>query len=292
MNYGLLATLVFLGVIFTLSQNASAQVVGNKAFSLVGDGFAASQDSISATSIDLLFTTMQAKNKIDVNLQSGAIIIDDMDFDISNFNGMVLRDGKFFRITSDATDPNGVKFSFRALGRLVDTTKTDSIYSLTATLTDPSKKVTKLVFTTLASEFTPKVIEAKKDTIIVKILKGAANPSEQTYVEQTGGFRFDYFSDSRITIPLGGTVTFVNEDVVSHSLKSGTANYVSRHKTFTPDGKISSGEIEPGKSWSVTYDKVGFYRLFDENYQWMDVTIFVTTPTGSQVLSSTVKPTN
>jgi plastocyanin len=292
MNYGPLVALVFLGVVFVLSQDASAQVAGNKAFSLVGDGFAASEDSISSTSIDLLFTTVQAKSKIDINLQSGAIILDDSDLDISNFNGLVLRDGKFFRITSDAIGPEGEQFSFRALGRLIDTAKTDSIYSLTATLTDPSKKVTKLVFTTLASEFTPKITEIKKDIVIVKILKGAANPSEQTYIEQSAGFRFDYFSDSRITIPVGGTVTFVNEDVVSHSLKSGTANYVSRHKTFTPDGKISSGEIEPGKSWSVTYDKIGFYRLFDENYQWMDVTIFVTTPTSSQVIGSTIKPTN
>ncbi|MEM3170186.1 MAG: hypothetical protein QW838_05375, partial [Candidatus Nitrosotenuis sp.] len=55
----------------------------------------------------------------------------------------------------------------------------------------------------------------------------------------------------------------------------GTANYVSRHKTFTPDDKISSGEILPGKSWSVTFTEPGFYRLFDENYQWMDMTIFV-----------------
>jgi plastocyanin len=89
----------------------------------------------------------------------------------------------------------------------------------------------------------------------------------------------------------GGTITFVNEDTASHSLKSGTANTASSHKTFDADDKISSGEILPGKSWSVTIDEPGFYRIFDEDYQWMDITIFAFNAPSSQQIKSN-KPLN
>jgi plastocyanin len=276
MKYLTFAVLMLVSVVLIASQNANAQIAGNEAFSLVGSGFAVSQDSISTSGVDLLFTTAQTKNKIDFTLQSGTIILDDKDLELSSFTGTVLAKGKFFRVTSDAIDPDGNEFTFRALGKLIDNTSTESIYSLTATLTDSSKKVTKLVFTTMVSEFVPKTTQpTQKSEVTVKILKGSSNPGERTYIEQTAGFQFKFFSEDRITIPPGGTITFVNEDFVSHSLKSGTANYVSRHKTFTPDDKISSGDIQPGKSWSVTFDEPGFYRLFDEDYQWMDLTVFV-----------------
>jgi hypothetical protein len=74
-------------------------------------------------------------------------------------------------------------------------------------------------------------------------------------------------------------------------LKSGTANTASSHKTFDADDKISSGEILPGKSWSVIFEEPGFYRLFDEDYQWMDITVFVFDIPSSQQIKSN-KPLN
>ncbi|RJQ27935.1 hypothetical protein C4565_04440 [Candidatus Parcubacteria bacterium] len=293
MRYVAFAALALVGITLIISQDASAQLAGNKAFSLVGNGFAVSESDISDTSIDLLFTTNQMKNTIDFGLQTGVIVVGDNDLNISDLSGLLLHKGKIFRIISNAADSEGNQFTVRILGRIIDTAQTDSIYSLTGTLTDSSKKVTKLVFTTKVSEFTIKTAEeTSKSAITVKILKGSSNPGERTYIDQTAGYTFKYFSEDRITIPAGGTITFVNEDTASHSLKSGTANYVSRHKTFTSDGKISSGDIQPGQSWSVTFDKPGFYRLFDENYQWMDTTIFVTSETSSQSLGSNIKPQN
>jgi plastocyanin len=292
MKYVAFAALALIGITLVISQDASAQLSGNKAFSLVGNGFAISENDISDTSVDLLFITNQMKNTIDFNLQTGVIVVGDSDLNISDFSGLLLHKGKIFRIVSNAADSEGNQYTVRILGRIIDTAQTDSIYSITGTLTDSSKKVTKLIFTTKVSEFTIKTIEKTSAAVTVKILKGSSDPGERTYVDQQAGYAFKYFSEDRIIIPAGGTITFVNEDIASHSLKSGTANYVSRHKTFTPDGNISSGDIQPGKSWSVTFDKPGFYRLFDENYQWMDTTIFVTSETGSQSLGTNIKPQN
>ena len=139
-----------------------------------------------------------------------------------------------------------------------------------------AKQKTKLVYTSKVSEFSAKPADkTQKSDVTIKILKGAANPQDATYKTQIAGFKFNYLSEDRITIPPGGTITFVNEDDSSHTLESGTANYNSRKKIFTSDGKISRGAIGPGKSWSVTFDEQGFFRLFDKDYQYIDATIFV-----------------
>ncbi|MGQ0772623.1 MAG: cupredoxin domain-containing protein [Nitrososphaerota archaeon] len=278
-----------------MSQDASAQLAANKAFSLTGSGFAVSKDSIEDASIDLLFVPTKTKTNIDFGFQSGTLLIGDKDLTVSDFSGSILQDGKFFRVSSTASTDED-QFTIKALGRLVDKTATDSIYSLTGTMTDSKKATTKFVYTTKISEFTSKTVEAAtKSTVTIKILKGAANPNESTYIEQTAGFQFNYFSEDRITINRGGTITFVNEDTASHSLKSGTSNNWSKQRlkdSFTADGKVSSGDIQPGKSWSVTIKEPGFYRIFDENYQWMDVTIYVMSDTNSKIIGSTIKPQN
>ncbi len=87
--------------------------------------------------------------------------------------------------------------------------------------------------------------------------------------------KFKYFSQDRISIAPGTTIIFVNDDVVSHNILSGKENYYDRYNQFTADGRISSGEILPGKSISVTLDEKGFYRLYDPNFQWMKIVAYV-----------------
>lgn len=280
--------IALIGITFIISQDASAQLAANKAFSLTGSGFAVSKDSIEDTSIDLLFITTKTKTNIDFGFQSGTLMVGDKDLTVSDFSGSILRDGKFFRVSTKAST-DGDQFTIKALGRLVDKTATDSIYSLTGTMTDSKKVATKFVYTTKISEITVKTADTAKSGITIKILKGSANPNEQTYIEQTGGFHFNFFSEDRVTISPGGTITFVNEDTSSHLLKSGVASSRAHKKSFVADDKISSGVIMPGKSWSVKFDEQGFYRLFDENYQWMDITIFVI---DTSKISKTKTPLN
>lgn len=280
--------IALIGMTFIISQDASAQLAANKAFSLTGSGFAASKSSIDDASIDLLFVTAKTKTNTDFGFQSGTLTIGDKALTVSDFSGSVLGDGKFFRISSKAST-NEDQFTIKALGRLVDKTATDSIYSLTGTMTDSKKVTTKFVYTTKISEITVKTDSATKSDITIKILKGSANPNDQTYIGQTGGFLFNYFSEDRVTISPGGTITFVNEDTSSHLLKSGVASSRAHKKSFVADDKISSGVIMPGKSWNVKFDEPGFFRLFDENYQWMDVTIFVI---DTSKISKTKTPLN
>lgn len=275
MKYVVFLAVILLGAGWLLFEDANAQLATNKAFSLTGSGFATTKTQISDASIDLLFLTTKTKTTSGFDLQSGMIVIDDVELNLSDLNGIIVGDGRIFRITSTASDSTN-EFSVRVLGRLVDKTATESIYTISGTIIAANKATTKLTYTAKISEITTQQAQTtSKTTTTIKILKGAATPGERTYIDQTAGFSFKYFSEDRVTIHPGSTLTFVNEDTASHSLKSGTANYVSRHKTFTPDDKISSGEILPGKSWSVTFDEPGFYRLFDEDYQWMDMTIFV-----------------
>ncbi|MEW6044381.1 MAG: hypothetical protein AB1608_08970 [Thermoproteota archaeon] len=286
MKYVVVLAAVLLSAGWLLSGDASAQLAANKAFSLTGSGFATSKTQVSDASVDLLFVTTKTKTTPGFDLQSGMIVIDDVELGLSDFNGIILGDGRVFRVTSTAFDSTN-EFSVRVLGRLVDKTDTESIYTISGTITDANKAATKLFYTAKISEITTKQTQTTdKTATTIKILKGAATPGERTYKDQLAGFSFKYFSEDRITITPGSTITFVNEDTTSHSLKSGTANYVSRHKTFTPDGKISSGEILPGKSWSVTFKEPGFYRLFDEDYQWMDITVFVFDLSSRQSIKS------
>ena len=284
-----ITSLVLLGILIGIStQNANAQLGVGKAFTLEGAGYAASDNSILPTSVDLQFTITKRGTTTEFTLQNGFIDINGKELDVSNFSGTLLKNGQYFRIASKASNSDGKEFSLKVLGTLIEKTPANSIYSLAGTLADSTGKSTKLIYTTKVSEFTAaiKPTDNKKKEVTVRILKGSASPEQRTYIEQIGGFSFKYFSEDRISIGTGGTITFVNEDVVSHSLKSGIGHTVSRHKTFTADGKISSGDIQPGKSWSVIFQEPGFYRIFDEKYQWMDTTIFVSKDSSSKTLGS------
>ncbi len=271
---------VLVGIVFAASvNNAEAQVSGNKAFTFSGSGFAVSSTSISDSSAEITFSITQTKTKSDFTLQDGVIMVDQKDWDLSDFTGSVLQNGKLFRFSAKATDQQGKEATITGIAKLIDKTATESIYTFSGTITDSAKQKTKLVYTSKVSEFLVKPVDkTSKSDVTIKILKGAANPEAVTYKTQTTGFRSNFLSEDRITIAPGGTITFVNEDDIAHSLQSGILDNQSKQITkssFIPDNKISSGIIAPGKSWSVTFDETGFFRLYDEKYQRINITIFV-----------------
>jgi plastocyanin len=267
-------------LIIMTQQDASAQLAANKGYSLTGTGFAVSQDSIADSTMELMFTT-NSKKAVVTPLSTASVVIDGNDITLSNFKASVLYNGQIIRLTSTATNADGDELSLKLTGRQFGKTSSESAYSITGTITDSSNKATRLVYTAKISEFSKLSTTDQKSDVTVKILKGAANPSEQTYKEASG-FRFNFFSDARLTILPGTTVTFVNEDTAFHSLKTGTVHHKSQDKSFVADGRISTGDIEPGKSKSVKFDQRGFYQLYDENYNWMNITIFVSDSTTDQ----------
>ncbi|NDF24451.1 MAG: hypothetical protein EB149_00435 [Thaumarchaeota archaeon] len=263
---------IVLSLAFTISLNtASAELTGNKAYTLSGNGFAVSSTTISDSNAEIIFSTPQSK----FSLQSGVITIDQKDWNLADLSGTMLQNGKLFKFNAKATDSQGKQVTITAVGKLVDKTSTDSIYTLNGAIIDSAKKTTKLVYTSKVSEFITKPITTKNSDITIKILKGAANPQDATYQSQIGGFKFNFLSEDRVTIPPGTTVTFVNDDDVTHSLQSGTANYGSHKKYFTADNKLSTGDIAPGKSKSITFETQGFIRMYDPQYQNIDLTVFV-----------------
>ncbi|MFM8658979.1 MAG: hypothetical protein ACKOCQ_03485 [Candidatus Nitrosotenuis sp.] len=264
---------IVLSLAFTISLNtASAELSGNKAYTLSGNGFAVSSTAISDSSAEITFSTTQSK----FSLQSGVITVDQKDWNLADFSGTILQNGKLFKFDAKVTDSQGKQATITAVGKLVDKTSTDSIYTLNGAITDSAKKTTKLVYTSKVSEFTTKpVTTTKKSDITIKILKGAANPQDVTYQSQINTLKFNFLSEDRVTIPPGATITFVNDDDVTHSFQSGTANYGSHKKYFTADNKFSTGDIAPGKSKSITFEQTGFIRMYDPQYQNIDLTVFV-----------------
>ena len=121
-----------------------------------------------------------------------------------------------------------------------------------------------------------------------------------------------YFFPDRISIEPGTTITFVNDDSASHRIVSGTG--LGQHSrasqgsfsfcetpteelpegfshtrtgadcTFNFDGRIDTGELTSGESWTSTLDDAGFYRIIDPNYPWMNMIIYTFPDTGSEVI--------
>ena len=56
----------------------------------------------------------------------------------------------------------------------------------------------------------------------------------------------DAFQPDTVTVKVGETVTFTNDDQVAHNV-------------IAPDKGIDSGDIRPGKSWQYTFTTAGTY---------------------------------
>jgi FtsP/CotA-like multicopper oxidase with cupredoxin domain len=62
------------------------------------------------------------------------------------------------------------------------------------------------------------------------------------------------FTPATVRVPVGATVTWVNDDSVAHTVTSG------RDQTF--DGLFQSGDLEPGHTFRYTFDRSGTYPYF------------------------------
>ncbi|MGH1567862.1 MAG: cupredoxin domain-containing protein [Nitrosopumilus sp.] len=258
-----------------------AEVSENQAFLLEGSGFAVTEETIKISEIDLGLSSQDKRGStINFVAEDGFFTLNDEDYVISNLQGKFLREGKYIRINGEVESSTNSDTTISFFGRLVEESKDASVYGFTGRITT-SDETYKIIYTTKLSglskiDTTSQIKES--DNLTLSILKGSSSQGVvDSYIGTSGSdaLRLKYFSQDRISVEPGTSIIIVNNDVVSHSILSGKENYGDRHNPFTPDNRITTKSIEPGKSIVITFDDAGFYRLYDPNYPWMRIVAYV-----------------
>ncbi len=296
---GLLALLVISSGFFL--NDAFAEVSENSAYLLEGSGFAVTEELIRLSEIDIgLSSHQQSGSSIDFVIEDGFITLDNEDFVISELEGKFLREGRYIRINGNIESAGGFDTTISFFGRLVEESKDAAIYGFTGRITTSDDSY-KIIYTSKLSQLT-KIIETteislEEEMLTIRILPGSSTQGvASSYIESgetrdprldSDPLRLSYFSQDRITIEPGTTVTFVNDDDVSHSIVSGKENYGDRHDPFTADGRISTADILPGESIEITFEEAGFYRLYDPTYPWMEIITYSFPDVDNLILGTT-----
>lgn len=100
-------------------------------------------------------------------------------------------------------------------------------------------------------------IPLEENTISIPV--GASTPGCETTNE--------CFNPSSVTIPVGTTITWTNDDTAAHTVTSG--------KDVTHDGVFDSSLFMAGKTFSHQFDSAGEYPYYCLVHPWMTGTIIV-----------------
>lgn len=263
----------------------------NTPFVFEGSGFAVTPEQIKLSEIDFGVVTFSSTGmRTNFSVDDGFVTLNAQDFEPTKLSGSFLRDGKFIRISGDVAS-NSEDVSVRLFGRLIEESNAGSVYGVTGQITHAGNDY-KVIYTTKLSELegvktaqpTAGEDSIKERQKIIKILPGASTQGfGDTYVDayakyseniKTGENVAQYFTQSRISIKPGDSITVINEDTTSHTLLSGKANFHDRRDPFAADGRIDSGTIAPGGSVTINFAEPGFYRIFDPKYPWMNITVY------------------
>ncbi len=291
-------------------NDAFAEISENQPFLLEGSGFAVTEESIKISEIDLGLSSQQQRGStINFLIEDGFITIGNEEFFVSELEGKFLREGRYIRINGNIESVSGSDTSISFFGRIVEESRDATVYGFTGRITtfDDTYKVIYTTKLSALSQITSTSSESEKsEDIILYILRGSSNPGitsgkitdefgtfrsqvqgggderAQAIAQQSaeGHLKLRYFSQDRLIVEPGTTITIVNDDVANHSVVSGKENYGSRNtsdytSTFTPDGRIVTETIPPGGSITITFDEMGFYRLYDPDYPWMKIIAYV-----------------
>lgn len=283
MNITIMASLmilVFSGFVFSDSFAISP----NNAFTLEGSGYAVTEDMIKTSEIDLaILTQKQTGSSIASSIEDGFITLDDEDFLTTELKATMLREGKYIRINGVIDSDIGNQASISFFGKLIEESKNASIYGFTGRITINDDNY-KIIYTAKLSELskikTPLTESKTDEKLTIHILKDS---TKQGVGSSTNTLKFKHFSQDRISISPKTTITFVNDDNISHSILSGKLTG-DRYEQYIADGRISTGVILPNQSVDITLNDAGFYRLYDPDYPWMDITVYVFPNVQSNVI--------
>jgi nitrite reductase (NO-forming) len=98
------------------------------------------------------------------------------------------------------------------------------------------------------------------------------------------------YSPADLTVPVGTTVTWVNQDSVGHTVTEGDPNSPKQAgmRVFDSSGEAVNGKvglIGPGESWSYTFTTPGTYEYYCIVHPYMIGRITVTSASGSNASS-------
>lgn len=293
---GLAALLVISSGFFI--NNAFAEVNENSAYLIEGSGFAVTEKIIRLSEIDIgISSHQQSGSSIDFLIEDGFITLDNEDFVISEIEGKFLREGRYIRINGNIESPQGFDTTISFFGRLVEESQNASVYGFTGRINTQDNSY-KIIYTAKLSQLT-KIVETTESTteeiLTIRILPGSSTqgiassyiPSGEVRDPRIDVGRLGYYSQDRITLEPGTSVIFVNEDTVPHSIVSGKENYGDRYNPFTPDGRIATEDIAPGDSLTITFEEMGFYRLYDPTYPWMEIIVYSFSDVDNIILGTT-----
>ena len=202
-----------------------------------------------------------------------------------------MREGKYIRISGEIESSSGFDTSISFFGRLVSESKDASVYGFTGRITT-SDDAYKIIYTIKLSSLI-KIDSISSESItsdetVIHILKYSSTqgiPVNTAPGQQNSSIGLGFFSHDRISVKPGATITIVNDDLVSHNIISGKENS-DRYVTFIPDGRISTGIITPNESVTITFDDTGFYRLYDPDYPWMKIVVYVFPSSDNLILGT------
>ncbi|MFB5618620.1 MAG: hypothetical protein ACE5RE_03385 [Candidatus Nitrosomaritimum aestuariumsis] len=296
---GLTALLVITSGFFI--NDAFAEINENSAYLIEGSGFAVTEKIIRISEIDIgLSSHQKSGSSIDFLIEDGFITLDNEDFVISELEGKFLREGRYIRINGNIEGAQGFDTTISFFGRLVEESQDASVYGFTGRITTIDNSY-KIIYTAKLSQLT-KIVEtietsSAEEILTIRILPGSSTQGiTSSYIPSgevrdprvnVSTMRLGYYSQDRITLEPGTSVIFLNEDDVPHSIESGKENYGDRHNPYTPDGRIATEDIKPGESLTITFDEMGFYRLYDPSYPWMEIIVYSFPNVDNLILGTT-----
>ena len=269
-----LLSVLFISSGFFINESF-AEISENQSFFLEGSGFAVTEELIKTSEIDIaLSSQQQSGSSINFLTEDGFITLGEEEFVISELEGKFLREGRYIRINGNIESSTGLDTSISFFGRLVEESKDASVYGFTGRITS-SDETYKIIYTTkltTLSKITITSTESEESDLTIHIHKGSAAQDTDDIIPGVDTSNFlRFFSIDRISVHPGTTITIVNDDIANHSIISGKENYGSRDDPFTPDGRISTGEIASGESTTITFDGLGIYKLYDPDYNYMRI---------------------
>jgi plastocyanin len=119
----------------------------------------------------------------------------------------------------------------------------------------------------------------------ISIALGSSLQKGTATQQQFNQYNSYYYPDTIQIVP-GTQIIWVNNDSIEHTILSGVSTQKYATNPFTPDGKIASGKIAPGQTFTAVINDTGIIRFYDPQYTWMNGVIISMPPTQSYTIGA------